>query len=477
MTSRPVDLLLAVSRDGPRTLGAQVEEQLRSAIRSGTLRPGSRLPSTRDLARQLEISRPIVVAVYSQLFAEGYVELRQGARPRVSDCVRQGAALTPGPAPAAPPPRFDFRPGVPDLSAFPRSVWLRCLRDGLARMRDEDLGYTDPHGCEVLRQALADYLGRVRGVVADASGVMVTSGFAQGRTLFLGALAQMGLRRVAVEDPNHAEPWQRRVPVGVEILPVPVDEAGIDVAALDRLGANAVVVAPAHQYPTGAVMSGERRAALLAWLRDRDAVALEDDYDAEYRYDRAPVGALQSLDPDRIVYGGTASKTLAPALRLGWLVVPVWLREAIGRQQLLADLGPPRIEQFGFAEFLVRGELDRHLRRMRIRYRSRRDALVEALRRALPEAEVCGICAGLHATIRFPNGDDEQAIRVEAARRGVALTAMGDYRLASPAGAPTLMLGYARVSEPAIRAGVLELAQVVRRVRKGVTGPRRVAVG
>ncbi len=340
------------------------------------------------------------------------------------------------------------------------------MREGLAKMEDADLGYTDPHGAEVLRQALSDYLGRVRGVVTDPSRVLVTSGFAQARALVCRALAAQGARRIAVEDPSHTDLWESVVPAGLTMVPIPVDGAGMQVEVLERATADAVVVTPAHQHPSGAVMSGERRAALLAWLRDRDAIAIEDDYDAEYRYDRAPVGALQSLDPDRIVYGGTASKTLAPALRLGWLVVPLRLLDAVKQQQLLSDYGGPRIEQHGFAEFLVRGELDRHLRRMRCRYRARRDALVDALRRSLPEAVICGIAAGLHGTVRLPKGDDELAIRDEAARRGIALTAMSDHRLSSRDGPPTLLLGYARSPEPVIRAGVRELAAAIRQVRR-----------
>jgi GntR family transcriptional regulator/MocR family aminotransferase len=222
------------------------------------------------------------------------------------------------------------------------------------------------------------------------------------------------------------------------------------------------------------VLSGERRAAVLEWLRRHDAIAIEDDYDAEYRYDRAPVGALQSLDPDRIVYAGTASKTLAPALRMGWLVVPQRLLEPVSQQRRLADFGCPRIEQHALAGFLTRGELDRHLRRMRGRYRSRRDTLVEAMRQALPEAGVCGIAAGLHATIRLPDGHDEVAIRDEARRRGVALTAMSDYQLVARGGPPTLLLGYAGSSEPAIRAGVRVLAAAIKATPVRVSSRRSV---
>jgi GntR family transcriptional regulator/MocR family aminotransferase len=251
---------------------------------------------------------------------------------------------------------------------------------------------------------------------------------------------------------------------GLELVPTPVDQSGLRVHELEASGVDAVVLTPAHQYPSGAVLSGPRRAALLDWLRRHDAIAIEDDYDAEYRYDRAPVGALQGLEPDRVVYAGTVSKTLAPALRLGWLVVPERLAGGVIQEKRLADLGTASIDQHALARFLARGDLDRHLRRMRARYRRRRDTLVDTLAQALPEAEVQGIAAGLHATVRLPDGDDERAIVGEARRRGIELMGLSDYR-ARAAGPPTILLGYAHSAEPTIRAGVLEIGAAVRATR------------
>jgi GntR family transcriptional regulator / MocR family aminotransferase len=466
LTSRPLDILVAVDRARPKTLGRQIEDQLRNAIRENTLRHGSRLPSTRDLARELGISRPIVVDAYSQLAGEGYLELRPGARPRVTGYA--GAREAPAPSPAAPPtePKYDFRPGVPDLSSFPRSAWLRSLREALSTMRDADLGYTDPQGTEVLRLALRDYLGRVRGVVSDAGRVVITSGYCQGRSLVCGALLALGARRVAVEDPCHEEVRNSVVGAGLTLVPMPVDADGMQVEGLDEAKAHAVIITPAHQYPTGAVLSGQRRGALLEWLRRTGGYAIEDDYDAEYRYDRAPVGALQALDPEHIVYAGTTSKTLAPALRIGWLVVPARLIAAVQQHQRQMDFGVSRIDQHAFADFLGRGELDRHLRRMRVRYRARRDALVEALTEALPEVRVHGIRAGLHVAVQLRDTDQARTIREEALRRGVALTAMGEYYLDRTANSSMLLLGYGRIAEAGIRAGVRELAAAVRSIRQ-----------
>jgi GntR family transcriptional regulator/MocR family aminotransferase len=466
-TSQPLELLLSVSRDGGRTLGAQIEDQLRRAIRGGALRAGTGVPSTRDLARQLGISRRVVVDAYAQLSAEGYLSLRQGARPRVSDSAAAASKVPAVAAPSPPGARFDFRPSVPDVATFPRAAWLRSLRHALATMTDADLGYGDPRGVEVLRSALADYLGRVRGVVADPEHIVITNGYTQGLGLVCRALAAAGGKRIALEEPSNPEDALVVARAGLEPISVGVDEAGTRVDELSRAGPDAVVLTPAHQHPTGVVLAGERRTALLTWLRASGAIAIEDDYDAEYRYERAPVGALQGLDPDRVVYAGSASKTLAPALRIGWLVVPPSLLHAVSHEKLLADRGTARIEQYAFADFLTRGELDRHLRRMRASYRSRRDALVEELTQALPEASVRGVAAGLHVTVELSEGVDEQAIQAEAHSRRIELETMAEYRSEARGGPPALLLGYAQMPEATIRAGIRELANAIEAARAG----------
>jgi GntR family transcriptional regulator/MocR family aminotransferase len=408
------------------------------------------------------VSRRVVVDAYAQLAAEGYLVLRQGARPRVADAVATAGHRQLTVAPVR-HPRFDFRPSVPDVSTFPRAAWLRSLRGALATMTDADLGYGDPRGAGVLRCALAEYLGRVRGVVADPEQIVITSGYTQGLGVICRALAAAGARRIALDGPSNPEDGLVAARAGLEPVPIGVDHAGTRVDELARADPNpdAVVVTPAHQHPTGVVMTGERRMALLAWLRASGAITIEDDYDAEYRYDRAAVGALQGLDPDRVIYAGSVSKTLAPALRIGWLVVPPSRLQAIVDEKLLADRGTARIEQHALADFLTRGELDRHLRRMRARYRSRRDVLLDALADALPEAVVGGVAAGLHVTVQLPDGD-ERMIREESRRRRIALETMADYRPDTGGSLPVLLIGYAQMPESAIRAGVHELAQAVR---------------
>ena len=331
-------------------------------------------------------------------------------------------------------------------------------------MTDAELGYSDPRGATVLRSALADYLGRVRGVVADPERVVVTYGYAQGLALVCRALAARGASRIGMEDPSNLDDQAIVTGAGLEPVPIGVDADGLRVDELARLAPDAVIVTPAHQQPTGVVLSRERRLALVDWLRAHGAVAVEDDYDAEYRYDRAAVGALQGLAPEHVIYAGTTSKTLAPALRLGWLVVPAALLEGIAQDKLVGDRGAARIEEYAFADFVTRGELDRHLRRMRARYRRQRDAMVQALARELPEA------VG-HGHRRRPARDGRVA---RGLRRG------GHPRRGRPspdrpqlddrlprglgAGSTTLMLGYGSVPEPAIEPGVREIAEVVRAV-------------
>ena len=466
--SRPFDLMLTISRTERATLAAQIEGQLRRAIRDGALRPGTRLPSTRELAGQLQVSRRSTVDAYAQLAAEGYLLLRQGAQPRVAAVAARDGDRGHVPATADPVPAVlhDFRPARPDVSSFPRTAWVRCLREAVGTIAVDDLSYGDPIGVPRLRAGLADYLGRVRGVVTDPARVVVTSGYLQGLGLVCRTLAAHGARRIALEDPSSPEEPLIAERAGLRPVRVRVDELGLRVDELERADVAAVVLTPAHQHPTGVVLAAERRAALAAWLQARDAVAVEDDYDAEYRYDRPGVGALQGLSPDHVVYAGTASKVLAPALRLGWFVVPPRLLSTMRAEKLLADQGTPRIEQLAFALFLERGDLDRHLRRMRARYRDRRDRMVRTLARELPEATVRGIAAGLHVTVELPATDDEAAISREARRRGIALSTMSDYRPAPTGLPPTLVLGYGQPSVDRIDAGIRELAVAVRAARR-----------
>ncbi|HEV2513954.1 MAG TPA: PLP-dependent aminotransferase family protein [Devosia sp.] len=461
MSSRHTELLITVDRQAAEPMRTQLERQLRDAVRSGALRPGGELPSTRDLARHLGISRPLVMEAYTQLEAEGYVALRQGAAPRVADAAPQHHR------PKFPPEsfitayyRYDFRPGIPDLSTFPSARWLKSVEAGLKAMGPNDFGYGQRFGVWPLRQALADYLGRVRGVSADPRQILITGGFEQARACLALALRRRNITHLAVEEPGYAN-YATWVANGLTLVPIPVDGDGIDVAALAASPAQAVLVTPAHQSPTGVVLSGARRLALVNWLRARNGFAIEDDYDGEFRYDRAPVGALQGLAPDAVVYAGTASKSLAPALRMGWMVVPPALLSALEYEALLMDYGQSRIDQHALAHFIASGEYGRHLRKMRAIYRDRREALLAAIRTDLPEVEVSGISAGLHATVRFHRRLDEPVIRERASRRDMGVTFLRRHYLGTAPEASTLLLSYAQMPERALRTALRTLVGLI----------------
>jgi GntR family transcriptional regulator/MocR family aminotransferase len=351
------------------------------------------------------------------------------------------------------------------VSSFPRAAWLRSVRRVLTEAPNELFGYLSGRGVPDLREALAGYLNRVRGASADSDNVVICNGYAQGIALVVQVLARSGARRLAVEDPSSGDDARPiAVSLGMEVVGVPVGPEGIRVEALDRTGADAVILTPSHQWPTGTVLSAESRAAVLQWAHRQGALVVEDDYDAEYRYDRDPIGALQGLAPDRVVYAGSASKTLAPGLRLGWLVVPSHLVEDVAAAKIAADRGSPALDQLAFADFLSRGEFDRHLRRMRPVYRRRRDALLEALRRRVPDLVPAGVSAGLHLVTWLPPALREAEVVDAAARRGLGVYGLSPYRITSE-GAGGLIFGYSTLSERTIAAGIDILAAAVDDVR------------
>jgi GntR family transcriptional regulator/MocR family aminotransferase len=467
------DLLVALRRDGKVALHRQLEVALRDGIRAGRLVPGAALPATRALAGDLGVSRGVVVEAYAQLVAEGYLTSRSGGYTHVADGVAgvpQSAAARPASRPAtAPKPEVDFGYGRANVSAFPRSAWLRSVRRVLAEAPDERLNYLDGRGVPELHAALAEYLNRVRGTLAAPENVVITNGFAQGIALLLGVLAASGATRLAVEDPSANDDARLiAATLGLEVVPVPVGPQGVRVEALEGLEADALILTPSHQWPTGAVLSADARAALLGWAQRTGALLIEDDYDAEYRYDHAPIGAIQGLAPDRVVYAGTASKTLAPGFRLGWFVLPPDLIRAFAAAKLLADRGSPVLDQLTFADFLTRGEFDRHLRRMRPIYRARRDILVAELRERVPDLRPAGIAAGLHLVAWLPDDLDEGAVVAAAAAHGVAVAGVAPYRI--EAGEAGLIFGYSNIGESAIRRGVDRLAKAIADTRAGPTG-------
>jgi GntR family transcriptional regulator/MocR family aminotransferase len=454
------ELLVSLRRDDATPLHGQLEQELRAAVRDGRLRAGAPMPSTRALAAQLGLSRGVVVEAYEQLAAEGYLTTQPGAATRVA---REAAPPVATSLPAASSVAqlvVDFRPGRPDLSQFPRASWLRSLRRVLNEAPSERFSYSDGRGLAELREALAAYLNRVRGTCASPDLVVITNGFTQGLGIVANVLHSAGARRVAVEDPSFYGSRDTLLGAGLEVIGVPVDDNGLRVDTLEETGADAVLVTPAHQYPTGAVLPPKRRAALVEWAGRHGALIVEDDYDAEYRYDREPIGAIHGLAPDRVIYAGSASKTLAPGLRLGWLLVPSRLAGPTADAKLAADHGSPALEQLAFADFVTRGELDRHLRRMRPIYRGRRDALLAALARHLPQFRPTGTAAGLHLLAWLPTALDETAVVARAERHSVGVYGLGPQRM-SRGGPGGLIFGYGTLSEPMLTEGVRLLAEAL----------------
>jgi GntR family transcriptional regulator/MocR family aminotransferase len=430
---------------------AALAEQLRGLVRRGALPAETRLPASRSLAADLGVSRGVVVRAYEQLVAEGYLRSRHGSGTRV-------ARASDRPAPSAPSPdRPPGNPGLPSGAAFPRTAWARAAAQAIRDLHDADLGYGDPAGTPALRRELSSYLGRVRAVQAPPERLLIVNGFAQTTRLLADVLVARGTPRVAVEDPGSIGMRLQLERCGVRCLPLPVDGDGLRVDLLDGTDAAAVVVTPAHQFPTGVVLAPERRHALLGWARRTGGLVVEDDYDAEFRYDRSPVGALQGLGPDVVLHGGSVSKTLAPALRLGWIAAPEHLVAPFAAAKYDLDLATGVFDQATFATFLATGEMDRHVRRMAVRYRRRRDRLVTALEEALPAWEVSGAAAGLHLLLRPPVDDDEHELAALFQRCGLDARPLGHYAVRPPTH-PGLVVGYAHRSAEVLEAAVRRVA-------------------
>jgi len=494
--------------DGPEPLRARLGAAVRVAVLSGRVPPGAALPPSRVLAETLGVSRWVVTEAYGQLVAEGFLESRTGSGTRVPlaagtapppraavqgpaephrragrpdlpggladplSAAGAGTGATSSGAEGVPVPRarLDLAPGVPDLRHAPRTAWVRALREALAVAPDADLAAPDPTGHHTTRAALAAYLARARHVRAGAGDVVVTHGADDAMRRIAAALHRAGHRALLVEDPSWSRLRETAAAAGLTPVPVPVDDDGIDVEALlaasRRTGARAALVTPAHQFPTGSALSPGRREALVRWARDVDGVLVEDDYDAEFRYDRRPVAAVQGLAPDRVMLLGSLSKTMSPGFGLGWAVLPPgWLGKVVDR----GGAGPSTVDQLTLTRFLVSGAYERHLRASRGRFRRRREALVTALGSALPGSNVTGIAAGMHAVVELPPGVVASDVVREAALREVNVAAIERYRAtAAPAREgerDRLVVGYGNLADARVEEAVARLAAAVRAAR------------
>lgn len=455
------ELLLSLERSNGVPIGRQLEGQLREAVQGGQLSGGQQLPSTRMLASDLAVSRGVVVRAYAQLAAEGYIELRQGSNPRVRTVPERPRPRLTRSMGEHPRFRYDLRPERPDLDRFPRKAWLRSYRRAMLSATTRDLGYTNRCGLPELRTELASYLGRVRGVAADPECLVVTAGSTHALTLLARVLVREGAKTMGFEDPSHMLFHRLVARSGLRPVGVPVDDEGLVVERLADRQTGVVLVSPAHQFPLGTAMSAERRRLLLRWAEERQGLIVEDDYDAEFRYDRDPVGAVQASAPERVVYIGSTSKTLAPGLRLGWAVLPPELVEPVARELWASTLHLPGIDQLALADFVRSGEFDRHLRQMRGIYRRRRDAMVASLERELPGLPVRGIAAGLHVVLELPSAEEETRARQRASAAGLAVESLLEHALPGYGGPFGLVLGYGPLPEPTIPVAVRALARAI----------------
>jgi GntR family transcriptional regulator / MocR family aminotransferase len=448
---------LSLERRAGETLRSALERALREAIVSRAFRAGVRLPASRVLAHQLGVSRRVVSDAYGQLVAQGFLLGREREAPVVAAVQVRNTVRAEAEAPV-PAPRYNLSPTRADFSLFPLTRWLAAAQHVARHGGPNMLDYGESRGERVLREVLADHLGRTRGVIADPAEIVIAQGTAQSVDLVMRVLAARRASRVAVEDPSQTTARERIQSAGLEVVPQPVDDQGM---VVEGLNADAVLVTPAHQFPTGSVMSGERRRQVIAWACANRGLIVEDDYDAEFRYDREPVRALQGVAPEHVVQIGTVSKTLAPALRLGWLVVPAHLVDDFGRTKRLLDQFSPSLDQLTLAEFVARGDYDRHVRRARAVYQRRQGRLIAALAKHLPELKVEGIAAGLHLLLRTPLGVDDTAIARDAGRAGIYVPALSAFRI-KPSNSGGLVIGYGRVHESAIEPAVQELARAAR---------------
>jgi GntR family transcriptional regulator / MocR family aminotransferase len=449
-----VDLHLDLSGNRVR---AGLEAALREAVQTGRLVPGTRLPSTRALAADLGIARNTVAEAYSQLTAEGWLTAQQGSGTRVAATAEVPVAseATTGASSQTRQSRYDLRPGSPNLSAFPRAGWLSATRKALSAAPITELGYGDPRGVPELRKALAAYLSRARGVRAAPDRIVVCTGFTQGLALLSRVLPRCGVTRIAVEGYGHAGPVRSLSASGLVPVMLDVDDGGAVLG--NALGAEALLLTPAHQFPLGSVLSPRRRAGAARWAADNGGLIIEDDYDGEFRYDRQPVGALQALAPEHVIYAGTVSKTLAPGVRLGWLVLPARLVDAVAEAKNLTDSQTSSFAQLTLAEFITSGAYDRHIRRSRLAYRQRRDRLITTLAQHAPGVRVTGIAAGLHAVLELPGGQQEDQVVEHAAVRGLAIEGLGSYALSDHVRGPALVIGYATLPEHAYTTALARL--------------------
>jgi GntR family transcriptional regulator / MocR family aminotransferase len=451
---------LTGTRPGP--LHVRLTAAIRTAIRAGRLPLGGALPPSRTLAADLNVSRWTVTRAYGQLVTEGYLAGRAGSATRVCwspepDDAPVARAVTPHR-----PVRYDLAQCAPDFRAFPQAKWIESIRTAAQAAPFDQLGYPEDGGESRLRTVLADHLNRRRGAAAAPGTMTIFTGAGPAMAQLSRALAEDGHTHIGVEDPGSSRLWQAARSAGLELVPLPVDDDGLVTGELDaHPGLRAVCVGPAHNVASGCVLAPHRRSALLAWARRTGGLIVEDDYDSEFSWDGPALPAMHGTDPDRVALLGSMSRTLTPTVNVGWVVAPRRLVRSV-RAAPQAPLGPPALTQLALAHFLESGAYDRHLRASRQRFRARRNALVAALRRELPEYRIRGAEAGLHLLLELPAGTDRAGILAAAARRDMRLCDIDDTRFEPDPDEHRLQVGYGNLADARVGEAVTVLADVIR---------------
>ena len=452
-------------RQGELPIKRQVYEALKNHITSGRLKAGEALPSTRELAQALHLSRSTVCESYEMLLAEGYLISRQGAPTVVADNLRVEKLPDPLPREATPLRVFeaDFHTGSPDLDLLPKYLWQQMMRRALEEMPLSGYGYSGPQGLEALRQEIADWLFRGRGLAVHPDDIFITAGATHALHLAADLLCEGG-RPLLVEDPCHTGMLRTFLNKGCPAVPVPVDEQGMRTDDLPKAAsAFAVYVTPSHQFPLGGILPAARRAALIRYAREKDIYVIEDDYDSEFRYGGEPVAPLYAMDPQRVIYVGTFSKTLFPALRIGFVLLPRNLQKRWRILRTHTDVQNPPFEQTALVMLLRTRKLDRHIQKMRKVYGQRRQALLDALKISFGSGwQPWGDAAGLHLAIQFPGMRFDDAFHKACLEHNVYITPVERHCIQKGSHLDKLLLGYGHMTPEEIQHGVSLLAQAMR---------------
>lgn len=455
------EVLLDLSATGPGPLHVRLSAAVRAAVRDGRLPLGAALPPSRALAADLGVSRWTVTQAYSQLVTEGYLSARTGSATRVC------WSPDPGDSPVARairphrPARYDLSQCSPDFRAFPRTKWLQAMRKATETASFDQLDYPEAGGEARLRTVLAEHLNRRRAAAATPATICVFSGATSSMSQLARALVADGHSQLGVEHPGSNGLWEAARSAGLELVPLPVDGDGLVVTELAaRPALRAVCVGPAHNVATGVTLAPHRRTALLEWVRRSGGLIIEDDYDSEFGFGAPVLPVMQGSDPDRVALLGSMSRTMTPSVNVGWVVAPRRLVPLV-RSAPPQTPGPPALTQLALAYYLESGGYDRHLRTSRQRFRRRRDTLLAALARELPECPVSGAPSGLHLLIELPPGADRAAILTAAERRDVRLCNLDDTRFEPDPAERRLQIGYGNLADPLVTEAVAVLADVI----------------